>query len=317
MACIIIESMDFITKISDYYRENFDTLSDDKKFHFATRMSAWFDDDFSNTYIEECRDKYIKSDKDIKIDLEDLLLNPPSAKINAAELREPFFNKYPDLRGLMLALFRVRHLLYVYNYDARHILKGLYPLSKMQKLVDDLSKDKDALRILSTYAINTIYLVDEILYKSDDRKIDVRYFIETGSEMSLDKPEDIQLLIYFYTHCIIGASNFYTNEVSSRDLSLYKDMVIALDGIIKDNFNIVNLDNKFELLVCARITNTSTAIEPLVYEEAKQSISGDGFFTVDTVNSYKQSNKTSLSDSEHRNVLLIMSSSDYEPKESK
>lgn len=310
--------MTFITdSIATYYKDNFDSLSDDKKFHFASRMGAWYDDAFSANYLASVKDTYLGSVEKITADLQNLLTNPPEAKINAAATRAPYFEKYPDLRGLMLALFRVRHLLAIYDYDARDILANIYPVENMYALSDALKSDHSALKILSTYAINVIYLIDGILYPAHDRTVPIAEFYEIGKTYKEDDPEQIQLMIYFYTHCIIGASNFYTKAVSADSLSVYQRMVVDLDRVVAREFEQVNLDNKFELLVCGRIVGSPLSITEQVYDEASRSLSNEGTFTIDTHNSHKQSNKTSLTDSEHRNVLFILSDAPYAPNESR
>lgn len=303
--------MNLVSDITQYYKNNFNHLSDDKKFHFASRMSAWYNDEFSQQYLESVRQDYVKNKALIREDLAQLITHPPSAKINAAELRAPYFDKYPDLRGVMLALFRVRHLHVIYGYDARSLLAELYPVEKMYQLSDDLQQDHDALKVLSTYAINFIYLVDEILYPKDGRKIDVEAFYELGQTYDLSTPEHIQLMIYFYTHCIIGSSNFYMKHVNPGHKAIYIAMVDHIERIIKKDFDAVNLDNKFEFLVCSRIVGRESQLLERIYAEASRSLSFEGTFVVDTHNDFKQSAKTSFSDSEHRNVLLIMSQATY------
>lgn len=302
--------MQFISDIRQYYIDHFNELPPDKQFHLATRLGAWENLPFCSNYLEQVRSDYVKSPERIASDLKDLLYNPPAAKINAAATRQPYFDKYPDLRGLMLALFRVRHLLAVYEHDARQLLVELYPLDQMRALSDQLLTDGDALKILSTYAINYIYLVDHILYPSSERPVSVAAFTELGTTYDATHPEQTQLMIYFYTHCIIGASNFYTTPIT-RSVDEYHAMLATLEQLISTHFSAINLDNKFEYLVCCRILGYESQLYDRIYEEAKQSISPKGMFAVDQHNDHKQSNKTSFADSEHRNVLLVMSSTAY------
>jgi len=310
--------MNIPDKIEAFYKRNFSSLADDKKFHFASRLSAWSSDDFSRQYLTSADNIHRNGNLDlISKDLEDMIKRPPDAKINAAKTRQPYFDKYPDLRGLMLALFRTRHLLTIYGYDARQTLTNLYPLENMRALSDALQQDHEALKTLSTYAINLIYLVDDILYPIDSRELNVSRFYEIGKSYETNDAEQTQLMIYFYTHCIIGSSNFYTRHLPNDTLSIYKQMITDLEKIVSSQFDIVNLDNKFELLVCAKIANIESTLEEHVYEEAEQSFSKDGDFVVDTINQFRQSNKTSFGDSEHRNVLFILSNKTYKPVESK
>lgn len=302
--------MQLISDIRQYYIDQFTALPADKQFHFATRLSAWQSLPFCAQHLDTVKPSYVKSSKEITRDLSNLLTNPPAAKINAAAARQPYFDKYPDLRGLMLALFRTRHLLAVYNYDARPLLLNLYPLERMQALCDQLLDDTEALKVLSTYAINYLYLVDSILFPVEERPLPVATFTELGTTYDTTKPEHVQLMIYFYTHCIIGASNFYTTPIL-QSFEEYRAMLATLEQLIGQHFSTINLDNKFEFLVCCRIIGFNSSLYDRIYDEAARSVSQDGTFVIDRHNAHKQSNKTSFADSEHRNVLLIMSATAY------
>ena len=299
-------------RVYAYYTQNFEELAPDKQFHFASRLAAWNDDAFAKSYLKSVKSNYSADKTTVQNNLTSLLENPPAAKINAAEARQPYFDKYPELRGRMLALFRVRHLLTIYGEDFRDTFLELVDKDSLYELSEKLQADDDALKILSTYAINYIYLVEVILFPRQ-KALPLEHFIQLGDEYDITNPEKIQLLIYFYTHCIIGASNFYANRIPDADSRYYIHMIQQLESLIDENFNDINLDNKYEFLVCCRILGFETNLTDRINEEGGQSLSGEGDFVVDTINTFKQSKKTSFSDSEHRNVLLIMSASDYSP----
>lgn len=304
--------MQLANDISDYYKKHFGDISSDKQFHFATRLGAWNSDSFCLHALEERADIARGGDLEaIKKDLKDLIDNPPKAKINAASTRERYFATYPELRGRMLALFRVRHLLAHYSIDARAVLLEVCPFDELAALSKALVEDDEALKILSTYAINYIYLLHFVLFPEQPEPAGIAEKIYgLGDSYDLSSPEQIQLLIYLYTHCIIGEANFYARPVE-RDRDVYIAMLEKLNQIIGQNFDKINLDNKLEFLVCARIMGFKTPLFDRIYNECEGSISREGTFVVDRLNSFSQSNKTSLSDSEHRNVLLIMSATRY------
>jgi hypothetical protein len=304
--------MQLANDISDYYKKHFSKVSGDKQFHFATRLGAWNSDSFCLEALEARGDIARGGDlAAIKQDLKELIDNPPNAKINAASTREQYFATYPELRGRMLALFRVRHLLAHYSVDARATLLEVCPFDELATLSDTLVKDDEALKVLSTYAINYIYLLHFVLFPDRPEPAGIAEKIYSlGDSYDLSSPEQIQLLIYLYTHCIIGEANFYARPVE-RDRDIYTAMLEKLNRIIEQNFDMINLDNKLEFLVCTRIMSFETPLFGRIYKECEGSISRDGTFVVDTLNLFRQSNKTSLSDSEHRNVLLIMSATRY------
>ncbi len=293
--------------IRDYYFTHFDELPADKQFHFVSRLASWDNDKQATQLLEQLRNTFAPDD--IKQILQDLIDSPPEAKINAAAIRAPYFEKYPQLRGYMLALFRVRHLLFHYNIDVRDTLLEIIPIDTLYALSEQLQQDTNALKVLSTYAINYIYLVESILFPRP-----TQYFPNFANKMLKlastygDTPQDSLLLIYLLTHCIIGESNFYQSTVRETP---YLEMVQLIEQRIATHFNNINLDNKFEFLVCCRLVAYTTAIEEAVYREAAQSMSADGTYLIDALNSAGQANKTSFVDSEHRNVLFIMSNTPF------
>jgi hypothetical protein len=289
--------------IRKYYFEHFSELPNDKQFHFVSRLSAWSDDPMAVHIIHNLRPSFVTST--IHDDLKELINNPPSAKINAAERRAPYFAKYPELRGYMMALFRVRHLLFHYDTDVRSTLLAIVPKEELYSLSDALQQDLEATAVLSTYAINYIYLVEVILFPRTSHNMAA--FLDSVIALADtydDTAEDSLLLIYLFTHCIIGASNFYKTPAIGP---AYERMLELLEQRIATHFVHINLDNKFEFLVCCRLTSFTTTLEKSIQDEAEQSISPQGSFLIDTMNQAGQKNKISFSDSEHRNVLYIMS----------
>lgn len=293
--------------IQDYYFDNFDQLPVDKQFHFVSRLSSWSDDQQALDTLTKMKPQF--ATHTLREDLRKLISDPPTAKVNAAERRAPYFAKYPTLRGTMLALFRVRHLLFHYGVDARSVLLEIVPKETLYELSDALQRDREAAAVLSTYAINYIYLVEAILFPHSSRELDEFLAnIFTIADTYTDTAEDSLLLIYLFTHCIIGASNFYQSAVQE---DVYRKMLTILEARIDRHFSQVNLDNKFEFLVCCKLASFSTTLGDRIEHEAQQSVSSAGTFLVDTLNNAGQNNKISFSDSEHRNVLYIMSQTPY------
>ncbi|MCA9332028.1 hypothetical protein KC968_03760 [Candidatus Saccharibacteria bacterium] len=302
--------MNLNDRVLRYYTDNFDTLPIDKQFHFATRLDAWQNLPFAHDKLNKMR-SYVFPDQDVKASLANLLNNPPEGKINAVGLRQSYFSKYPDLRPLMLVLFRVRHLRDIYDINVIDTLLDLVPEHRLDALASQLLGDSDALCILSTYAINYLYLLRHILFPSENNMIDIEKLYEVSRATPANTPAEIQLQIYFYTHCIIGESNFYKWPIRSEHSKIYMEMIADLEKLITNNFEDINLDNKLEFLVCCRIMGYTPALAEEIYQECSQSISKDGVFLVDRLNNLRQSDKTSFADSEHRNVLFIMSHSAY------
>ncbi|HSD55933.1 MAG TPA: hypothetical protein VLA92_02155, partial [Candidatus Saccharimonadales bacterium] len=117
----------------------------------------------------------------------------------------------------------------------------------------------------------------------------------------------LQLLVYYYTHCIIADSNFYEEAILPELLPEYKKMLTTLDTVIDTNFSKLSLDTKLEFLVSARICGYRSHATDRIFEECQASCSPDGTFLIDTHNTFAdRDEKKSLDASEHRNVLYIM-----------
>ena len=122
----------------------------------------------------------------------------------------------------------------------------------------------------------------------------------------LSDPIQLQLYIYLYTHCVIGESHFYAHAIPERYLPVYRQMLDELETVIEKRFTEINLDNKFEFLVCCRLVGKESSLTRRIDDEAHKSISTEGNFIVDRHNTNPQSANTTLALSEHRNALYIM-----------
>lgn len=305
--------MTLAKKTLDYYFNNIESLPDDKAFHFATRIAAWTGDNRAHEQLRASQHALVPLITDnIPSMLNDLISNPPKAKINAAAARQPYFDKYPKLRGFDFALFRLRHMLHVYNIDGRTKAFTADQEIELERLRNMLLSDTEALKILSTYAINYLYLLWHLY---DYPEPDVELLYEIGKTYSTHSAESAQLKIYFYTHCIIGATNFYIQPIS-QNKDVYIAMLDDLELLISEAYSDINLDCKMEFLVSNRICNRQTFLFDKIQKEAERSFSPEGDFIIDTHNNWTNLKmKTSFADSEHRNVLYIMSQTQFQPHE--
>ncbi|CAN5444437.1 hypothetical protein BH10PAT3_BH10PAT3_1510 [soil metagenome] len=310
-SAILNTSMNLPDSVRHYYLEHFYELPEDKQFHFVSRLGAWNQDPECLKILEDLRSTVIPNDQPMSEVLSSLINNPPGAHINAAATRQQYFDLFPKLRGIMLALFRVRHLLYVYGVDERNTLLGIISIVELRGLSHRLQANQEAARLLSTYAINCIYLIDHILFPEEGKLINVEPIFELKEKYNQTEPEDIQLLIYLYTHCIIGEANFYERAIAVERMQTFTKMLSVLEPIIEANYNNIHLDNKLEFLVCCRICHYDTPLFKRIQAECEQSISPQGSFLVDTINNFKQGLKSDFARSEHRNVIYIMSTSEY------
>ncbi|MEK7152522.1 MAG: hypothetical protein AAB834_01120 [Patescibacteria group bacterium] len=310
--------MQLSENIRTYYFAHFNELNADKRFHFCTRLAAWYGDQQAVGYLKQVRASFVPDPctKDtLRASLEELTNQAPDPHVNARLLRDVYFDAYPQLRGIGLAMFRVRHLRAVYGIDARPALFDLMSRQELLKLKNQLLQDQEAVRILSTFAVNFIYLLERlVLEHTDSDAIDVNYFYKLGEGYDTTNPDHVRLLTYLYMHCIIAESNFYTKAIPKQLLPGYARMLQKLEAIISEHYIGLSLDTKLEFLVCCRICGFDSSLTSRIYTECQASLSSDGTFIVDTQNTFAANSlKKTFEASEHRNVLFIMSASAYRP----
>ncbi|HSX31869.1 MAG TPA: hypothetical protein VLF43_01280 [Candidatus Saccharimonadales bacterium] len=306
--------------IREHYFNHLRVLPVDKRFHFASRLAAWNQDPQALQILETLRSHYVPefpADGVLREILQGIIKDSSTPKANALTLREPYFKKYPTLYGIGLALFRVRHWQVIYDVDARDALFNGIDEEDLTALEKKLLRDKDALRVLSTYAINFIYLYERLMLGQDDPKaINIKRLYKIGKAYSLKDDEELRLCIYFYTHCIIADSNFYEHEVPAFALPTYIKMLKRLEKIIAKHYDRISLDSKLEFLVCSRLCDFNDKLTDKIEEECQDSISPEGTYLIDRHNVHaKNATKTSLAASEHRSVLYIMGHTPFVPKD--
>lgn len=297
-----------------YYWHHFDQLPTSYRFHFANRLAIWGNDPRANQELQKLKQTMAPSPLTLE-KLQEQISHKVNSPLRRAmpvyELRLPYLTRYPKLYGWHQALFYVRHLDVVYGIDARQALLQTIDSKDMQQLARTLWEDHAALHTLSTIAVNFLYMYQRyIAQQPEDIAIDTLYTL--GNSYNLDDPEELRLLLYLYTHCIIAASNFYANPLPQQHVPVYRSMLEFLDHIISSHYDHINLDTKLEFLVCCRIASYESGLEARITEECAQSVSPNGTFLVDTLNDFALRHvKRTFTESEHRNVLFILSGSPF------
>lgn len=305
--------------IKKFYKDNFSYLQE-SQFHFASRMYFWFGDKNSEKILKKQEDKYIGiSEDDIEESIKKLLIpkNFRELELNEIDLRLPYLEKYKMLYSYNLVLFRVLFCDKIYKKDIRPIVKKYIESEDMIKMKNDIEKNDKSIPILSTYALNFFYNLENYLKEKNVNKL----FIDSEKYYQIAKNgykgilnEKYNLRIYFLTHCIIGESRFYCRRVK-RSRNTYIKMIKLAEEIISENYFNINLDLKLEFLVCARILNYKTKLKEVIYSETKNSLSNSGNYLIDVHNSMSfMKNKNDFKSSEHRNILYLMAFGDNNKK---
>ncbi len=298
-------------KIRAIYFQRFDELELEYQLHYASRLYSWNDDPEAAEKLRELRPVIVPPStserlKNLQAISEELAHKDFERDVNNYGLRKPYFDKYPHLLLIHSALFRIRHWYCIYGIDERDALFELLPQKEIEAMITSLRSDSAAIRILSTYAINTFYLYEK-LYKQESGSQNTTHLLEIGAGYDHSNLKDLQLKIYLYTHSILGETLFYFQPILRHE-EMYTQMLTEIEKILSDHFDKINLDNKFEFLVCAQICNFDTSLAEQIYQEAENSVHQEGFI-VDMHNQNRNPLKQTFLMSEHRNVLYIMSQS--------
>ncbi len=280
----------------------------EKRFHFFSRMYLWTKESRYKEVLDDLRGGYIGfSEVEYRDRLKHLFVNIPAhgEKMIARERRLKYFAKYPELDAYLAILFKYLFAGTIYDIDLRPYIRELVSDDALIGLKNALERDTDAVRVLSTHAINFLYLVEHYLGR-DIAPVDPEALYEIGETYPEQDASDLK--IYLFTHCIIGASGFYSRNIVPRDLEIYRKMLRRLEAVIGANFREISLDNKFEFLVCANICGFSSELEKRILDEAATSFSPDGNFIIDMENTKSAPDaRNDFAGSEHRNVLYLMS----------
>ena len=285
--------------VREYYYKHFNELSSDKQFHFATRMK--------NIFGVHDFDEYLKQNKP-SADVTILLVNKDYSMVTNLSARKPFFEKYPDLYGIEAALFRVHHLLKEYSDNIKDILIDSYPLDKLYKLSDDLFDDKEALVILSSWAINTICLTEELFPRNNNVIVKLTKWVLRSNFEKIDA----SLAVYLCTHIVICESEFYTKDVKeSPNHELMVKLLRKCRDLIHKNIGTVLLDSCIEYLVCCKLIGVpDEELEERINAICKECLQRSPYLIDYRRDNTPDSYYHSLDGAEHINALYIMSGLD-------
>lgn len=299
--------------IKKYYCKHFAELPIDKRFHFAVRLHAWERSAESLRLVEALRPTLLP-DNDSLHTLEAIhagtLIPLLPGNQNVLHLRQRYNQQYPLLRDAARLLYWAVMLDYAYGTDSRRSVYEVIPRPELQAMYEALLRDRQAVAILSTHAVNFLYLYPK--YCLGKASPDPSWLLGIGTDDTLydaDNRLHRQLRMYLLTHAFIADSMFYTEPLPTDRLGTYGEMLTYLEGIFTQYLKEISLDNKLEFLVCCKLADYSTSHETVILEEAETSVSNEGTFLIDTQN-LSGSSYVTFEKSEHRSVLYLMATQD-------
>ncbi|EKE20306.1 MAG: hypothetical protein ACD_8C00022G0012 [uncultured bacterium] len=290
---------DIFKMVEKRYKDDFDKLKD-KRFHFASRLFLWTNDEFAKNKLAELKSEYIGTSEDEHLVKIATILKEDidNKNILFRKEREKFLIKYPLLKKYNKILFKNLFCETIYGIDLKKVIDEKIKEDEFVKLRNDLLADKEAIAILSTHAINYFYTLDFYL-KEGRTFFDPLSFIDIVAN---NEKSTASLRVYLLTHCIIGESAFYARYIR-RDRKSYEKILLKIESIIESNYESISLDNKVEFLVCAKLCQKKSYLEKRIFSDVESAFDSDCRYFVEKG---KTKNNRSFKKGEHRNVLALM-----------
>ncbi len=289
------------------YLNNVDQMSVSKQFHFWARLYLWFNHPQSQKALERLKPKYLgQNTQQYKSSLKQKLSSQEKYDYNCPKLRAPVLAKYPQITNLNNALFKCLYAQTIYETDIRPIFLELVDESKLTGLQTQLVSNPKDVSILSTIAINFLYLTKKFLKHQDTAEILNLAESVWKSEYDLENSNELILAVYLLTHCVIGETLFYAFPPDNNNQ--LKELMTSLTEVITSHYFELHLDVKIEYLVCCQICGINSSLEKIILNEAENSLvkSKKGYFLKDKYTANPQTYRTDLISSEHRNILYLM-----------
>ncbi len=289
--------------VKDYYRYNYRFLSY-RKFHYSARHYLWFGHKTDRKRLNEFEEELYNREKlTEKFDG----YKEKRDKLNKSnfDLRQKFLKDYPDLKYFTRILYKCFWAKVLYDKEIEDLTAEYFSKEEIKNLQKKLLKDEKALPGLSTTAVNFIYLAKDYL-GAQSEKVDPSHLLKVINNFDPQNDQELRLKIYYLTHCVIAASLFYTRDLNTKEKKTYRKFVEELEGIIRENYFEVTLDNKFEFLVSAKLCDYQTELRKVIKSEAENSLSDFGNYLIDQLEETEKLYGNNIVSSEHRNVLYLM-----------
>jgi hypothetical protein len=261
-------------------------------FHFVNRLSSWTSDPEASQVLQ----RFTPNPSETHSILAELLTHraEDNPTINLSELRLPYFAEYPWLYGLELALFQMRHWYIEYNVDTRAYFHNHSDFAVWDASIAKLHADMRACAILSTYAVNCIYLWYRLIHE-DERVL-----------FTSDEPDyfsnEHTLAVYFATHCCLAETIFYARPIPSNTLSLYRTLLKRAEAIATAHMDELSLDALLETVIAQQLCGMESPFRDIVIARATAQFDEKLGYITDP----NKPGKNDLNGAEHRNILYLM-----------
>lgn len=291
-------------EVRDYYLQILPTLPLKKQFHFLSRCHLWWGGEEYSSRIQSLHDSwwnlYPKAERSVKRAVQGVYPAP-----KGKTYREPYKHIYKDIYAYNRYFFMCLFDRIIFQGDAFTESAGCIDRDHHASLHATLRKDLDALRTLSTPAVNFITLShyfypDLPTLSSDD-------WLHIGlRDTSLQGHDYLDATIYLFTHVIIGNTLFYARAPEEKELQVFAQMLRHAEALIDTHYDSLSLDHKTEFLVCAALCSHVSYLKDRIAAELTQSVSPCGTYFHNVLNTHASKEPKSAARMEHTNILALM-----------
>lgn len=293
-------------QIQEYYLSRINELSETHAFHFLSRIFLWTGSEQAKAGLETYKVNY--SLEALPRRMQEIQERYEHVNAHAtgrfAGMRQPIYQKYPKLLYYQAWLFHVLTARTVYGIDLSEEFFRLVDTDVLIQYGEELMKDSRGFAVLSTNAVHYAYLVEQVVKGQDVPVAVIDRILKHSEELNEADPMEVSLKIYLLTHMIIGETRYYAENIKRPEI--YVPLLAQIEALIEKNFEDISLDIKFEFLVCARLCGVAVDLEKRIEEEATQSLSSNGMYLVDTLNTRAKKEGPTINSREHANILYIM-----------
>ncbi len=297
------ETKPVVQLVKDHYHSNYPFLSY-KQFHYASRNYLWFGKKVDCQRLKKLEER-IFNDQEIDQAFQKCFDQAEENNKSKYSLRKKYLKEYPTLKTYCRILFKYLMAKNLFKKDISHLVEKYVSKEELKDLQIKLLNNPRAIMGLSTPAVNFLYLSKYYL-GSKSSKISPEYFLKIINKFKTKDKQEIRLKIYNLTHCIIGASLFYTRDLNRTEKRVYQKFAKEIEETIINNYFQVTLDNKFEFLVVAELCDYQSSLKKIIESEAESSLSNFGNYLIDQLPKTEKTYGDNLLSSEHRNILYLM-----------
>lgn len=292
--------------VRTYYDEHWKNMSTSKQFHYLSRMHFFFPEaDWYLNELHAIKCNWLPSTDTLVKKLSSISHSVPAeSRTGGREFRRPYYQRHHKIYPYNGVFFKLLFLKTIYREQPAAVLES-FDQEDLNAVKDALFADPQAYLALSTHAVNFTYHCDHFFWNDTFNPQYIYDLKDISSDLTHEQRLDS--LLYLFTHAIIGATKFYAQPVCKHQ-EIYRAMYEVLEQRIRTDYVSISLDQKFEIMTCAKLLGIKTDLKQQIVAEAQHSLSPLGDFFVDTINVGAvglPSFKTAFGKSEHRSVLGI------------